>query len=280
VNGSDQLSFNGHALLGSGALTSSRALVTDGSGLLSTSSVTSTELGYVSGASSNLQTQITSNTNNIATNTTAIGTPTSANTASQIVKRDGSGGFSAGTIAAALTGNASTSSALAANPADCSAGQYATTIAANGDLTCAQVATSQLSGTVTNAQLSGSIAASKLVGSDIATVGTITSGTWNGTTIAIANGGTGQTSAATAINALVPTQSGNTGKVLTTDGSAVSWGAGSGSGSGAYNLLSNGGFESGATGFTTSGASLSVSASSPLLIQILAFGMRRLHLNI
>jgi hypothetical protein len=47
---------------------------------------------------------------------------------------------------------------------------------------------------VTNAMLAGSIAASKLVGTDIATVGTITAGTWNGTTIAVANGGTGATS--------------------------------------------------------------------------------------
>jgi hypothetical protein len=39
------------------------------------------------------------------------------------------------------------------------------------------------SGSVTNAMLSGSIAASKLVGTDIATVGTITVGTWNGDVI-------------------------------------------------------------------------------------------------
>lgn len=45
--------------------------------------------------------------------------------------------------------------------------------------------------TITNAMLAGSIAASKLVGTDIATVGTITSGTWNGTDIAVADGGTG-----------------------------------------------------------------------------------------
>lgn len=38
-------------------------------------------------------------------------------------------------------------------------------------------------GKVTNAMLAGSIASSKLVGSDIATVGTITSGTWQGTAI-------------------------------------------------------------------------------------------------
>jgi hypothetical protein len=48
-------------------------------------------------------------------------------------------------------------------------------------------------GKVTNAMLAGSIAASKLVGTDITTVGTITSGTWNGGTLAIANGGTGST---------------------------------------------------------------------------------------
>jgi len=39
----------------------------------------------------------------------------------------------------ATTGNVATATALAANPTDCSANNYATTIAANGDLTCAQV---------------------------------------------------------------------------------------------------------------------------------------------
>jgi hypothetical protein len=40
--------------------------------------------------------------------------------------------------------------------------------------------------------------------SSITTLGTIGTGTWNGTTIAIANGGTGQTSAGNAFNALSP----------------------------------------------------------------------------
>lgn len=39
------------------------------------------------------------------------------------------------------------------------------------------------SGKVTNSMLAGSIASSKLIGTDITTVGTITSGTWNGTSI-------------------------------------------------------------------------------------------------
>jgi len=48
-------------------------------------------------------------------------------------------------IAPTLSGNASTSTALAADPTDCSANQYANAIAANGNLTCAQVAKTQLS---------------------------------------------------------------------------------------------------------------------------------------
>src|SRR5882724_5287597 len=42
----------------------------------------------------------------------------STNTANTIVARDGSGNFSAGTITATVTGNASTATALAANPTD------------------------------------------------------------------------------------------------------------------------------------------------------------------
>jgi hypothetical protein len=42
-------------------------------------------------------------------------------------------------------------------------------------------------------------------------------------TLPIANGGTGQTTANAAFNALAPSQTGNSGKVLTTDGSSTSW---------------------------------------------------------
>jgi hypothetical protein len=60
-------------------------------------------------------------------------------------------------------------------------------------------------------------------------------------TIAIANGGTGQTTAANAINALLPSQTGNNGKFLTTDGSVASWGTtGTGGGAGSVTSIASG----------------------------------------
>lgn len=75
-----------------------------------------------------------------------------------------------------------------------------------------------------------SIPFASLVGTDITSVGTVTAGTWNATTIAIANGGTGQTTAVNAINAILPLQTSNSGKFLTTNGSVASWGTVAGSG--------------------------------------------------
>ena len=73
--------------------------------------------------------------------------------------------------------------------------------------------------------LSGTTLGSGVTGSSLTSVGTITSGTWTGTTIAIANGGTGQTTAMTAATALLPDQASNSGKYLTNDGSGtLSWG--------------------------------------------------------
>ena len=60
-----QMQLNGKAATGHGhiaaqisALTANRALVSDGSGVLSSSNITDTELGYLDGVSSNIQTQL------------------------------------------------------------------------------------------------------------------------------------------------------------------------------------------------------------------------------
>lgn len=102
--------------------------------------------------------------------------------------------------------------------------------AASGNVVIAPAGT--LSGTTLNATV---------VSSSLTSVGTITSGTWTGTTIAITNGGTGQTSASAAFAALSPLTTagdiiyenatpaparlpiGSTGQVLTVVGGVPAW---------------------------------------------------------
>lgn len=78
---------------------------------------------------------------------------TSTNTGNQIVQRDGSGNFAAGVITASLSGNASTATGLAADPADCIGNNFAVGIVASGTATCAQPAFSNLSGSAVIGQL-------------------------------------------------------------------------------------------------------------------------------
>jgi len=73
-------------------------------------------------------------------------------------------------ISAAVTGNASTATALAANPTDCSANQFANAIAANGNLTCAAIADADVpdaltisGGTLNNSIIGGSTPAAATV---------------------------------------------------------------------------------------------------------------------
>lgn len=75
-------------------------------------------------------------------------------------------------------------------------------------------------GTVTSVQVSGGTTGLTATGGPITGSGTITLGG----TLAVANGGTGANTAAGAINALIPSQTGQSGKFLTTDGTSVSWG--------------------------------------------------------
>lgn len=115
------------------ALTPNRAVVTDGSGELAAAATTATEIGYVSGVTSAIQTQLngkqatgnyitaltsdvsasgpgsaTATVNsvggqtaaNVAAGTALANAATSANTANTIVKRGASGEFSAGAVSA------------------------------------------------------------------------------------------------------------------------------------------------------------------------------------
>ena len=75
-------------------------------------------------------------------------------------------------------------------------------------------------GTVSSVAVSGGTTGLTTSGGPITTSGTITLGG----TLAIANGGTGQATATAAFDALAPSQGGNSGKYLTTNGSTTSWG--------------------------------------------------------
>lgn len=162
------------------ANTASAIVARDGSGNFSAGTITATLTGNVTGnltGNASTATALASNPSDCAANTFANAiaasgnltcaainlasadvtgvlpnantTAASANTASAIVARDGSGNFSAGTITAALSGNASTATALAANPSDCGAGTKAISIDASGNLTCSAVSlTADVSGTL------------------------------------------------------------------------------------------------------------------------------------
>jgi hypothetical protein len=136
----------------------------------------------------------------------------------------GAGGvssFSAGTTG--LTPATSTTGAVTL------AGTLAIANGGTGQTT-QQAALNALAGAVTSGQYlrgtGANVTLSAIQAADVPTLNQNTTGTASNVTgtVAIANGGTGQTTAANAINALVPAQSGQSGKVLTTNGSVVSWG--------------------------------------------------------
>lgn len=97
--------------------------------------------------------------------------------------------------------------------------------------TTRQEAMDALAGAVTSGQyLRGNgtdVVMSAIQAADVPTLNQNTTGTAANVTgtVAIANGGTGQTTATAAFNALVPSQTGNSGKYLTTDGTNTSWAA-------------------------------------------------------
>ena len=152
------------------ALTSSRAVETNGSGFLSPSAVTATELGYVSGVTSAIQTQLDGK-QTLDADLTAI-----ANLASTgLITRTGSGTADVRTITAGSAKiTVSNGNGVSGNPSI--------------DVSEASLSLNNIGGT-----------------------------------LGISKGGTGQTTANAALNALLPDQTGNSGKVLRTDGTDTSW---------------------------------------------------------
>jgi hypothetical protein len=90
------------------------------------------------------------------------------------------------------------------------------TVDAKGRITAASNGTA---GTVTSVAMSGGTTGLTVTGSPITTSGTLVLGG----VLGVSNGGTGQTTVSAAINALLPSQTGNSGFVLSTNGTSISW---------------------------------------------------------
>lgn len=75
------------------------------------------------------------------------------------------------------------------------------------------------SGTVTSVNASGGSTGLTFTGGPVTTIGVLELGG----TLAVSNGGTGGTTAAQAVTNLLPSQTGNSGRVLSTNGTTVSW---------------------------------------------------------
>jgi len=140
---------------------------------------------------------------------TIYSSATSANTASAIVQRDGSGNFTAGTITASLTGTASiaSSSVLSATTTDTSSTLYL----------LGSRSSTGFAGTAIYVDTNISIAGSQ-----------ITAGVWAGTAISAVNGGTGQVSYsigdilyASSTTALSKLSAGTAGSVLASAGAGA-----------------------------------------------------------
>jgi len=146
-------------------------------------------------------------------------TATDANTASAIVARDASGNFSAGTITAALSGNATTATTATSFSGslagDVSGTQGATSVDLVGGKTDTEVAqsvtdtqaatSSNTVSTIVKRDASGNFSAGTITAALSGNATTATTATNVSGTVAIANGGTGQTSQTAAFDALAPT---------------------------------------------------------------------------
>jgi hypothetical protein len=144
--------------------------------------------------------------------------------------------------------------------------EYSATAANNTDIGGINIAEGCAPSNINNAirelmsqlkdQQAGSDGDNFTVGGNLSVSGTVTLTN----ALPIAQGGTGQTTASTAINALMPTQTDNSGKYLTTNGVSVSWGSVT-PGTGTVTSVALSG---GSTGLTVTGSPITTSGTITL----------------
>ncbi len=199
-------------------------------GSLTIGSITlSTPLGIASGGTGSSSTTYCSLTANVS-GTLPVGSGgTGATTLTGLVKGNGTSAFSAavaGTDYVTPTGSETLSNKTLASPV--MTGTPTAPTATAGTSTTQVATTAFVAATAFSPVLPGQTGnAGKFVTTDgtNASWADINLSTSVTGTLPIGNGGTGQTTANAALNALLPSQTGNSGKYVTTDGSNTSWAA-------------------------------------------------------
>lgn len=175
-----------------------------------------------------------------------------ATTGSSVLAGDGAGAFTNVTLATGLTYSSGTLTADINSLVPSQTGNAGKVLSTNGTVVAWD--TAGAAGTVTSVALSGGTTGITVTGSPITTSGTITLAG----TLAVANGGTGATTANGAVTNLLPSQTGNSGKLLTTNGTNTSWtSAGTGT-------VSSVALSGGTTGLTVSGSPITSSGTITL----------------
>lgn len=252
VNASDVLQYNGSAIMTAGTgsivnadiapgaaialsklavVTASRALVSDGSGLISPSAVTDVELGYLSGVTSSIQTQLGTKASltgaEVLTNKTIVA-------ASNTVTTAASGNLAATELNAALAelDSAATAAQTAGDDAQFDINTHIADLANPHAVTKAQIGLSNVNDTSDATKNSATATLTNKTFSDPITLTEVAT----------------PSTPAAGLKKLYPKAD---GKMYTLDDAGIETEVGSGGGSGGINYIDNGDAETDTTGWAT-----------------------------
>lgn len=175
-----------------------------------------------------------------------------ATTGSSVLAGNGTGGFTNVSLATGLAYSSGTLSADINGLLPSQTGNSGKVLSTNGSTT--SWTSTGASGTVSSVDVSGGTTGLTTSGGPITTTGTITLAG----TLAVTSGGTGSTTSTGALTNLLPSQTGNSGKFLTTNGTATSWGS---AGTGTVTSVALSG---GTTGLSVSGTPITTSGTMTL----------------
>lgn len=228
VDTSDRLTFNGNPIIGSSILTASRALVSDASGVITPSAVTSTELAFLSGALSSVRgisdtATLTNKTIAAGSNTITGLTDTSiavgaaiarskvaAGSVSHVVINDGSGNLSSEAALSASRGGLGLDYSGATGLVKFTAGTSSAATLVNADVSASAAIARTKIASGTNYRILANSSSGVMSENAALTSGNVVIADANGqlageTSLAITRGGTGQATAAAGFDALSPT---------------------------------------------------------------------------